>query len=120
MVNTLNTQSRIRRIHARARGGADWFPAACRAAGLPEPVAEFRFHPERRWRLDWAWPDWRLALEIEGGVWTGGRHTRGRGFLGDMEKYNALALAGWRLVRCTPADFRSLRVFTLLGQMLRS
>ena len=127
MVNTLNTQSRIgrigriRRIRARAGGGGGlaFFQAACRAAGLPEPVAEYCFHPLRRWRLDWAWPDRRLALEIEGGVWTRGRHTRGAGFLADMEKYNHLALAGWRLLRCTPEEFRSLWVIGLLGEALR-
>lgn len=80
------------------------FPALCRAAGLPEPVAEYRFCPTRRWRLDYAWPELRVALEVEGGIWTRGRHNRGTGFLRDMEKYNALAAAGWRLFRCVPSD----------------
>lgn len=35
-----------------------------RAAGLPAPVTEHRFHPVRRWRFDFAWPDEHLALEI--------------------------------------------------------
>lgn len=71
---------------------------------LPLPVPEHKFAlPARRWRLDWAWPDHRLALEIEGGVWTNGRHTRGSGFLRDMDKYNSLAVHGWRLLRCTPS-----------------
>lgn len=72
------------------------------AAGLPAPVPEHSFEPSRRWRLDLAWPAARLALEVEGGIWTGGRHTRGAGFLADMEKYNRLAVLGWRLLRCTP------------------
>ena len=58
----------------------------CRALKVPPPVAEHRFAPPRRWRFDWAWPDHMLALEIEGAVWTGGRHTRGAGYLRDMEK----------------------------------
>lgn len=70
--------------------------------GLPAPVPEHSFEPSRRWRLDLAWPSHRLALEVEGGVWTGGRHTRGAGFLKDMEKYNRLAVLGWRLLRVTP------------------
>ena len=76
--------------------------------GLPAgAVAEFRFHRSRRWRFDWAWPAERLALEIEGGAWTRGRHTRGKGFIEDMAKYNAAALAGWRVLRVTPQQFSS-------------
>ena len=69
---------------------------------LPGPVAEYRFHPERKWRFDYAWPDAKVALEVEGGVWTGGRHTSPAGFLKDIEKYNAAARLGWRVLRCTP------------------
>jgi hypothetical protein len=70
-------------------------------------VTEYRFHPTRKWRFDWAWPDRMVALEIEGGAWTGGRHTRGKGFVADMEKYNAAALAGWRVLRVTPQQVKS-------------
>ena len=76
----------------------------CRALGLPEPVAEYRFHETRKWRLDWAWPETRLALEVEGGFFVQGRHSRGGGAAKDMEKYNALAVRGWRLLRVTPRD----------------
>ena len=69
---------------------------------LPAPVTEHRFHPSRKWRFDYAWPDAKVALEVEGGVWTGGRHTSSAGFLKDMEKYNAAARLGWRVLRCTP------------------
>ncbi|OPZ24002.1 MAG: hypothetical protein BWZ01_02999 [Deltaproteobacteria bacterium ADurb.BinA179] len=81
--------------------------AIIRCLDIPEPVREYRFHPARRWRLDYAWPDFRLAVEIEGGVWINGRHTRGRGFLGDLEKYNELAMAGWSLLRFTPGQVRN-------------
>jgi len=74
---------------------------------LPVPVREYRFHPARRWRVDYAWPDHKLAVEIEGAVWCQGRHTRGSGFVKDIEKYNALTLAGWSLLRFTPAQVRS-------------
>jgi very-short-patch-repair endonuclease len=86
-----------------------------RAYGLPEPVPEYRFHPERKWRLDFAWPDRKLAVEVEGGVWAAdkgrpcqlcgerpkGAHGRGRGILRDIEKGNAAALLGWTLIRVT-------------------
>jgi len=71
----------------------------CRALDLPEPVAEYRFHPSRGWRFDWAWPERRIAVEEDGGVWIAGRHTRGAGYLADMEKLNAAAELGWRVLR---------------------
>lgn len=69
---------------------------------IPMPEPEFRFNPDRKWRFDYAWPASKVALEVEGGVWTEGRHTRGKGFLADIEKYNCAACRGWRILRCTP------------------
>lgn len=71
-----------------------------RAVGLA-PESEYRFHPGRRWRADFAFPAARLLIEVEGGVWTGGRHTRGAGFTADCTKYNAAALLGYRTLRFT-------------------
>jgi very-short-patch-repair endonuclease len=68
---------------------------------LPQPEREHRFHPDRRWRFDFAYPKWKIAAECEGGVWTQGRHTRGSGFIADLEKYNAAALEGWLVLRFT-------------------
>lgn len=73
-----------------------------RAVKLPEPVREHRFHETRKWRFDFAYPAQKLAIEVEGGVWSGGRHTRGSGFTKDCEKYNAALMNGWRVYRCTP------------------
>ena len=70
--------------------------------GLPQPAREYRFDSTRRWRFDLAWPAWNLACEIDGGIWTRGRHTRGAGWLKDTEKLNAAAVAGWRMLRCAP------------------
>lgn len=88
------------------------------AKGVPAPVAEHRFHPTRKWRFDWAWthPDIRLALEIEGGAFSGGRHTRGKGFLGDMAKYNAALLLGWRVLRVTPQQMANGEAVALVLQ----
>lgn len=77
-------------------------PLLCRALRMPEPIAEVRFHPTRLWRFDWAWPLMLLALEVDGGVWSGGRHTRGAGWLKDAEKLNNAAALGWRVFRSTP------------------
>ena len=70
-----------------------------RANDLAEPVLQHRFC-KRMWRLDFAWPDKKLALEIEGGIWIQGAHTRGKHFLSDCEKYNTATLLGWRVLRC--------------------
>lgn len=101
---------RAARVHAREGGlvriaaqlGAYPLPRLCAAAGLPPLVPEHRFAPPRRWKFDFAMIAERIAVEIEGGSWSGGRHTRGDGFLKDMEKYNAAVLLGWRVLRYSP------------------
>lgn len=70
-------------------------------AGIPAE-AEHVFAPGRRWRMDYAWPAHRVGLEVDGGIWTKGRHTRGAGWLKDTEKLNTAACLGWRMLRCTP------------------
>jgi very-short-patch-repair endonuclease len=60
---------------------------------------EYRFHPIRKWRFDFADPEMKIAVECEGGVYSGGRHTRGKGFENDCEKYNAATVMGWRVLR---------------------
>lgn len=68
---------------------------------------EHLFHPKRRWRFDFAFPDVKLAVEIEGGVWMKkSRHTSPRGFMGDIEKYNEATNLGWRLLRFTPEQVK--------------
>lgn len=71
---------------------------------LPEPWPEHRFDPIRKWRFDFAWPHVKIAVELEGAQWSGGRHTRGSGMQGDCEKYNAAQLAGWCVLRYTTSD----------------
>jgi very-short-patch-repair endonuclease len=61
--------------------------------------SEFKFHPTRKWRADFAHLDSRTLIEIEGGIFTNGRHTRGAGYAADLEKYLEATLAGWRVVR---------------------
>jgi very-short-patch-repair endonuclease len=87
--------------------------------GLPKPVAEFRFHPTRRWRFDYAWPDKSIAVEVDGAVWTGGRHTRGAGVEKDCEKYAEALLAGWRVLRVTTGQVKSGQALTWVERLLR-
>ena len=68
---------------------------------------EFRFHQARRWRFDFAHPESKIAVEVEGGAWGNGRHNRPAGFIADMEKYNQAALMGWVVLRYTPQQVAS-------------
>ncbi len=89
------TLERILRWHLKAAGLDD---------GLEEQV---RFDPVRRWRFDFAWPAERLAVEVDGGLWIRGRHSRPIGQRADMEKRNEAVLAGWRVLRVTREHLRS-------------
>lgn len=90
------------------------FVLFCQSHGIPSPVPEYGFYATRRWRFDWAWPEYHVALEVEGGIWTGGRHTRGKGFANDMEKYNKAAITGWRVLRVVPKDLCTQVVSNML------
>jgi very-short-patch-repair endonuclease len=70
-------------------------------AGLPEPQVEVPVCPGRRWKFDFAYPEIFLAIEFEGGTWTGGRHVRGKGYENDARKYNEATIRGWRVLRFT-------------------
>jgi hypothetical protein len=110
------------------------FAEVLEQAALPAHETEFVFYPGRRWRFDFAWPAFRIAFEIEGGAFgravhidrgwqrqrggavaaiapgttirVGGRHQSGKGFEGDIEKYNAAAIAGWIVLRATTRQVR--------------
>ena len=82
------------------------FDALAAVEGFPPAEPDYVFHHRRRWQLDRAWPRERIAVELEGGVWsrTPGRHTRGAGFVEDCRKYNTAAIYGWLLLRFTVDD----------------
>ena len=73
-------------------------------AGDALPVREHVFHTTRKWRFDFAWVAERLAVEIEGGMFKGGGHQRGRAYQKNCEKYNAATVMGWRVLRYTNLD----------------
>ena len=93
--------------------------AVLRLYRVPLPEREYRFC-DRLWRFDYAWPDQKVALEVDGGVWLkgGGRHTRGSGWLKDTEKLNTAASLGWRLLRTTPDGLHDLETIALIRRTL--
>ena len=92
----------------------------CPAMGYPAPVKEHRFHPVRRWRFDYAWPDIMLALEVEGLTRDGGRHQRIAGYTKDTEKYNEALCLGWKVIRVTPGQIKNAEVFGWIERMLNA
>ena len=92
----------------------------------PPLEREYRFHPERKWRADFAHLPSRTLIEVEGGAWVGGRHNRGSGFVKDAEKYLEATLAGWRVVRLTECQLeadtlgRLMEFINILPAALRS
>ncbi len=85
---------------------ADTLAQLLRWQGIDGFVREYRFAPPRRWRFDLAFSDRLLAVEVDGGGYVSGRHSRGRGIEDDAEKQSHAAMAGWRVVRCTPGQVR--------------
>src|SRR6516162_787552 len=105
------------------------FLEACRAHNLPEPVWEYEFHPERKWKFDWLFDD-DVALEIEGGLYGRGEacaacgrrppgaHSSIERLKSDMEKYNWAQILGYKVIRCTPEQVADGSVFPLLHEAL--
>lgn len=83
-----------------------------------EIVKEFQFHPTRRWRFDYAIPAKKVAVEVDGGVWTGGRHINPAGYINDMEKLNTAASMGWLVLRITTDDRFAMKTFELIKNTL--
>jgi len=72
-------------------------------------VRQYKFYPNRQWHSDFAWtnPDIMLIVEVEGGVFSKGRHVRPVGFTNDCSKYNEALLLGWRVLRVTTAQVKN-------------
>ncbi|MGL6025674.1 MAG: hypothetical protein ACRC0U_00910 [Vibrio sp.] len=90
-----------------------------RAVKLSMPVPEYRFHATRKWRFDFAYPEQKVAIEVEGGTWSNGRHSRGKGYEADCEKYNEAALGGWTLLRFTGGMIKTGKAIRALERALR-
>jgi very-short-patch-repair endonuclease len=98
----------------------DKFAVQMNIADIPAWETEYRFHPRRRFRFDFAWPALKVAVEVEGGVWSGGRHTRGDGFENDCRKYNLATLAGWQVYRVTGGMIDSGEALAVVEQAVHA
>lgn len=119
------------------------FPAQCRAAGLPAPTPEYLFAADywqgglskcshkwvkrhrctvcgarqRQWRFDWAF-DW-LAVEVQGGIFSKGRHVRGAALLDEYEKINHAVLLGWFVLFMTPQQMDNGEAVAFIQKVLQ-
>jgi len=83
-----------------------------------EIVQEYKFHPKRKWRIDYYLPEFGLAIEVEGGSFSQGRHVRGVGFRNDITKYNEITAAGLSLIRIIPQDLNKAATFDLIKRCI--
>jgi hypothetical protein len=86
-----------------------------------KPEREYPFAKEirRKWLADLAYPELKILIEVEGGVFTQGRHTRGIGYSNDCIKYNAAQLLGYIVLRYTTGQVRSGEAFAQIYDELR-
>jgi very-short-patch-repair endonuclease len=73
--------------------------------GLPLPERQYFFHPVRKWRADFAWPDRKIIVEVQGGLFMRskkGGHNRGAYMEKEYEKHNYAASAGWKVFKFGP------------------
>ena len=100
-INFNRPKSRTRSMNKKKLGliAAQKLSLVCKALNMPEPQRELIFFKGRRWRFDFAWPEIMIAVEVEGGIWVNGAHSRGAHFLSDCEKYNTATREGWKVFR---------------------
>jgi very-short-patch-repair endonuclease len=73
---------------------------------LPRPVMQHKFHPSRKWRWDFCWPEEKLAVEIQGGSFVAGGHNRAPQQQKDYEKQRAAVALGWRVLPYNTIDMK--------------
>jgi hypothetical protein len=95
------------------------FEKLCEVHGLPIPQKEYEFCPGRKWRFDWLFDSW-LALEVQGALFTGGRHVRGAALVDEYAKLNEAVILGYAVLFCTPQDIESGAVFALIRRALNA
>jgi len=84
-----------------------------------KPYREYEFHPDRKWRFDFALTDWKMAFEVEGGTWSKkSRHTTGSGYEEDCIKYNEATRLGWQVYRFTTGQVKNGQAIKFIEQVV--
>jgi len=95
-------------------------------AKFPTPIREYRIFAnvkkvgliKKKSRCDFVWPEHMLIVEVEGGIWTNGRHVRGTGFINDCEKYNEATLLGYKVLRVTAEHIKTGQALNWIEEAL--
>lgn len=89
--------------------------------GLPAPVRQSNLPWKasgRAFRADFLWPEHRLICEVQGGSYSGGRHTTGAGYERDRVKSVLAQLAGYRVLEVTGRHVRDGSALTWIADAL--
>lgn len=98
---SLNPKAQL--LHEHRRKNERWFVSRWKHIDGPQYEREFRFHKTRRWRFDFAWPELKVACEVDGG----GHKMYWKTYRNDVEKMNAALFLGWQVFRITTEMVRS-------------
>lgn len=105
-----------------APSGQQQFIAACTMRGLPTPVFEYPFAKDigRRWRFDVCWVEQWVAVEVQGGLFSGGGHVRGGHLKREYEKLNAAqAIFGFKVMLFLPEQVGTEAFWEILTPLLQ-
>jgi hypothetical protein len=91
--------------------------ALCQAEGYPSPIGEYPFALPRKWRFDLAWPSDKIAVEVQGGLFSRGAHVQGMWLRREYEKLNAANLRGWCVLQILPEQIQDGTLQTLLNEL---
>ena len=120
MTKRLTSHGLATRKHkADERLRAKVFVQLCKQRGLPEPTLEHRIIPDRKYAWDICFIPWKVAVEIQGGIFTRGAHSRPTGQLRDMEKANLAAMRNWLILYVTPDQLCTSETLTMLELTLK-
>jgi very-short-patch-repair endonuclease len=104
---TALSPAEVKRLKAKAKREVleDKLAIQLDCVGL-RPVRQFRFHPVRRWRSDFAFPEHCILVEVDGGEWVKSAHNTGYGRRRDNEKDRAAQALGYTVLRFTGSEVR--------------
>ena len=100
----------------------DLFEFHCKSFKLVQWIEEYRFAVQfgRQWRFDFAWPALKIAVEIDGGIWTRGAHGNPADIERNMTKGNDAVLLGWRVLHFTPEEVQSAHAIQFTRRLVPS
>lgn len=118
----LTAAQKLKRAQAKARREAleNCLLHQIRCLKLPEPERNYRFHPTRKFEIDFAWPDLRFGVEVQGGTYSGGKHARGVGYTIDCRKMGEAMVLGWTVYACDTVLVKTGEAVNIIEVMIRS